>query len=219
VRLERQSFLPALLPRGGAGGSGQSSGSTQGVAGTPSLPSHPLQQRQQITELNQSKMSCRNGSVKQRRRSSSPTRAPVCCRRFPFALLRAQPAPGHPRAGCPSSRGQAPRPLPACSVLAPPSLLPRRSAGAETLFFPCSLDTVEHILTPGIVVVLLLLAVAAGVLMALSRKRKKGKRSCRCPTHAVSAPEPVCCCIWFFPLYFFFLPHSLPDPSNSWIRH
>nr|XP_009941219.1 PREDICTED: uncharacterized protein LOC104337037 [Opisthocomus hoazin] len=36
-----------------------------------------------------------------------------------------------------------------------------------------SLDTVEHILTPGIVVVLLLLAVAAGVLIALSRKRKK----------------------------------------------
>ncbi|KAM9258148.1 CMRF35-like molecule 1 [Cariama cristata] len=38
---------------------------------------------------------------------------------------------------------------------------------------PPRLDVVEHILTPGIVVVLLLLAVAAGVLVKLSRKRKQ----------------------------------------------
>ncbi|XP_061232876.1 CMRF35-like molecule 6 isoform X1 [Neopsephotus bourkii] len=38
------------------------------------------------------------------------------------------------------------------------------------------LDVVEHILTPGIVVVLLLLAAAVGVLVTLTRKRKRGSR-------------------------------------------
>lgn len=42
-------------------------------------------------------------------------------------------------------------------------------------FFSCSLNMVEHILTPAVGVVLFLLAVAAGVLVILSRKKKKGE--------------------------------------------
>ncbi|KAM9639117.1 CMRF35-like molecule 8 [Morphnus guianensis] len=40
-------------------------------------------------------------------------------------------------------------------------------------FSPPHLQVVEHILTPGIIVVLLLLAIAAGILVKMSRKRKK----------------------------------------------
>lgn len=83
----------------------------------------------------------------------------------------------------------------------------------ETLYFSCSLDVVEHILIPGIVVVVLLLAAAVGVLVMLSRKRKKGKRSYHCHTHTVSAPAPVFCCICFSIYTSFFSPiHTMTHP-------